>query len=43
MIDKYIFIFIDELRVIVVPNDIFKSEEKKNDFLDIIYRYVNRD
>ncbi|MGV1059860.1 hypothetical protein ACQR24_03290 [Clostridium perfringens] len=43
MIDKYIFIFIDELRAIVVSNDVFKSEEEKNDFLDIIYRYVNKD
>ncbi|MGV1070270.1 hypothetical protein ACQR22_01910 [Clostridium perfringens] len=35
--------FIDELRVIMVPNDIFKSEEEKNDFLDIIYGYMNKD
>ncbi|HHD2583750.1 TPA: YcxB family protein [Clostridium perfringens] len=43
IIDKYIFIFIDELRAIVLPNDIFKSEEEKKDFLDIIYRYMNKD
>ena len=27
----------------MVPNDIFKSEEEKNDFLDIIYGYMNKD
>ena len=43
IIDKYIFIFIDELRAIVLPNDAFKSEEEKKDFLDIIYRYMNKD
>ena len=43
IIDKYIFIFIDELRAIVLPNDAFKSEEEKKDFLDIIYRYINKD
>lgn len=43
IIDKYIFIFIDELRAIVLPNDAFKSEEEKKDFLDIIYRYINKE
>ena len=43
IIDKYIFIFIDELRAIVLPNDAFKSEEEKKDFLDIIYRYMNKE
>ncbi|EHK2441429.1 YcxB family protein [Clostridium perfringens] len=43
IIDNYIFIFIDELRAIMVPNDAFKSEEEKKDFLDIIYRYINKE
>lgn len=43
IIDKYIFIFIDELRAIVFPNDAFKSEEEKKKFLDIIYRYMNKE
>ncbi|MDK0904129.1 YcxB family protein [Clostridium perfringens] len=43
IIDNYIFIFIDELRAIVLPNDAFKSEEQKKKFLDIIYRYINKE
>lgn len=42
VIDTHIFIFLDELKAIIIPNDTFKNDKEKNEFLEIIYKHVDK-